>query len=96
MSQTLYVPVNTVTGFRALPKDSMTGASLFIIAQEKPWQWMVEQQLIAEYVMTKEEFKEAAEAAELLCQSTWRTIPHLAKVALPAQLSSSVRKECGL
>ena len=76
---TLYVPVNTVTGFRALPKDIMTGAALFIISQEKPWQWDTE---LCEAV------------ASLPTQAEWRTFPTLSRVDEPRQLSEATLNEC--
>src|ERR1017187_374155 len=41
-TMTLYVPVNESRNFRALPFDSMTAASLFVIQQEDESEWRVE------------------------------------------------------
>ena len=42
-TQTLYVPVSTRTGIRALPFDSLTMASLWVISQGEPSDWRIEQ-----------------------------------------------------
>ena len=42
---TIYVAINTVTGVRSLPFDSMTGACLFVIAQANMADWRVEQEV---------------------------------------------------
>ena len=43
MTITLYVPVSTRTGIRALPFDSLTMASLWVISQGEPSDWRIEQ-----------------------------------------------------
>ena len=49
-TQTLYVPVSTRTGIRALPFDSLTMASLWVISQGEPGDWTV----VMESVVTEE------------------------------------------
>ena len=77
---TTYIPKNKITGETGPDFIYLTTASMWVAMTDNPKDWDVE--------LDSHE--------QLDCQATWRTMPHLAKVADPAQLSSETRRECGL